>query len=321
MPALSPCLVSFVIPVFNPGRYLDEAINSILTQENFDEPHEILLIDDRSTDPLTLQSLDTYSKNPKIRVFHQERNGGPAAARNRGIAESRGEWISFLDADDLLLPNSMSRRVTSIRNDPAIRWIAGDLLEMPIEGTMTNPAHYTSLPQGCPEVQPGVFKLERPTHRLIHHVYPPLFGSMMVRKDLLDQTGPLNATLTYGEDNLFGWTAGCYADLYWIEEPLFCLRRHHESLTKNKLRMAKEQYKAGESAFNDPRFKFVRKDLRWHISGILRIATGFYLEEGLSGKALASAIRALRWAPNDTRNYALTFEAARSFLPFKNTNS
>ena len=92
-------MVSVVVPVFNSEKYIEECVNSILAQTYSDI--ELLLIDDGSTDN-SLEIIKVLSKkNDKIRVFYQE-NSGPSVARNVGIKNSLGEWIAFVDSDDVL---------------------------------------------------------------------------------------------------------------------------------------------------------------------------------------------------------------------------
>jgi len=96
--------VSVIIPVFNAERFLPQAIQSALTQE---EVREVLLIDDGSKDG-SLETALMYARNQplRIRVLRHPggANRGPAATRNLGIAHARSEFISFLDADDIYIP-------------------------------------------------------------------------------------------------------------------------------------------------------------------------------------------------------------------------
>lgn len=92
-------LVSIIIPVYNAEKYLEAALESARTQSY--QNIEILLIDDGSTDSSPV-ICDTYAKkDSRFRVIHQK-NSGPSAARNRGIDEAKGEYLTFFDNDDLL---------------------------------------------------------------------------------------------------------------------------------------------------------------------------------------------------------------------------
>jgi glycosyltransferase involved in cell wall biosynthesis len=92
--------ISVIIPCYNQGQYVDQAVDSVLAQTFQD--FEIIIVNDGSTDSFTVEKLNIYCK-PKTRVIHTE-NQGLAAARNNGFIQSKGEFIQFLDADDILLP-------------------------------------------------------------------------------------------------------------------------------------------------------------------------------------------------------------------------
>ena len=97
--------ISIVIPVFNTGHLFKETIDSVLNQIFTD--FEIIIVNDGSTDdtPEILNSLKNL--DPRISIFHQS-NGRQGKARNNGIFHAQGEWIAFLDADDLWPENKLS---------------------------------------------------------------------------------------------------------------------------------------------------------------------------------------------------------------------
>src|SRR5690554_965787 len=109
--------VSIIIPVFNVAEYLPRCIESVLNQDNIDL--EVLLINDGSTDS-SGEVCEEYAKNDRrIRVFHQE-NSGVSAARNKGVDESTGNWITFVDADDWIEKNSLERILNIIKGNKLI---------------------------------------------------------------------------------------------------------------------------------------------------------------------------------------------------------
>src|ERR1017187_8226572 len=102
-------LVSAIIATYNRAYIVCEAVESILNQTY--KNIEVIVVDDGSTDN-TQEILKQYGG--RIHVIYQK-NSGPAAARNRGIRESRGEIISFLDSDDLWLPTFVERQVSVLQ--------------------------------------------------------------------------------------------------------------------------------------------------------------------------------------------------------------
>lgn len=95
-------LVSVIIPMYNASRYIEETIQSVLDQtwSNI----EIIVVDDGSTD--NSYNIVSDINSNKIRLFHQENQGAPVA-RNFGFSQSKGDYIQYLDADDLLSPNKI----------------------------------------------------------------------------------------------------------------------------------------------------------------------------------------------------------------------
>lgn len=96
-------VVTAVIPIYNKGRYLDRCLESIVGQSLKDI--EIILINDGSTDNSLEVCKEWEKRDSRIRVFDKE-NGGAGETRNKGIDESRGRYISFVDADDYIAPDS-----------------------------------------------------------------------------------------------------------------------------------------------------------------------------------------------------------------------
>lgn len=92
--------ISFIIPTYNRANTLPEAIKSVLEQSMSN--WELLVVDDGSTDK-TRELINSFQNDNRVRYFFQE-NRGVSAARNRGIDESKGEYLIFLDSDDKLLP-------------------------------------------------------------------------------------------------------------------------------------------------------------------------------------------------------------------------
>ncbi len=117
MPATPLPLISVIIPVYNAAGFLGRAVESA---QNQSYPNlEILIIDDCSTDD-TLDVANRFAKSDsRIRVFQQQQNGGPSAARNRALTEAKGEWVAILDADDAYTPERLSRLIETARKASA----------------------------------------------------------------------------------------------------------------------------------------------------------------------------------------------------------
>jgi glycosyltransferase involved in cell wall biosynthesis len=108
--------VSVVMPVYNGASYLAPAIESILGQTYLD--FEFILINDGSIDN-SVEIIQSYS-DTRIRLLHNEKNAGLAAARNRGIDEAQGDFIAWLDCDDISLPTRLEKQVRFLESNPQI---------------------------------------------------------------------------------------------------------------------------------------------------------------------------------------------------------
>lgn len=109
-------LVSIVVPVRNRGAMLDEAIGSVLAQSY--RPIEIIIVDDGSTDDTYEQAQRLVAIHPDVVRVIRQPNAGPGAARNAGFARSTGEFVQYLDSDDLLEPRKFERQVEALRANP-----------------------------------------------------------------------------------------------------------------------------------------------------------------------------------------------------------
>lgn len=98
-------MISVIVPVYNVEKYLPRCIESILAQTHAD--WELILVDDGSTDG-SGEICDRYaSADSRVKAIHT-RNRGVSSARNRGLDEARGEWVSFVDSDDYVAPEYLS---------------------------------------------------------------------------------------------------------------------------------------------------------------------------------------------------------------------
>ena len=109
-----PSLISCIVPVYNGERYLKEALDSILTQSY--RPLEIIVVDDGSTDG-TAEVVAGYGE--RVRYVWQS-NAGPWIARNLGLSATQGEFISFLDADDLWHAEKLARQMARFEARPEL---------------------------------------------------------------------------------------------------------------------------------------------------------------------------------------------------------
>lgn len=107
-------LVSIIMPSYNTGKYIAETIKSVLAQSY--KNWELIIVDDCSNDD-TDEVLKPFLSDDRIRYLKNEKNSGAAFSRNRALKEAKGKWISFLDSDDLWLPNKLEKQLLFMKNN------------------------------------------------------------------------------------------------------------------------------------------------------------------------------------------------------------
>jgi glycosyltransferase involved in cell wall biosynthesis len=110
--------ISAIVPVHDGERFLADALGSVLAQTR--PPDEVIVVDDGSSD----RSGEIARGFPGVRVLQQP-NGGQARALNRGVAESRGEYLAFLDADDRWLPDKLALQLEAFDAEPELELVFG----------------------------------------------------------------------------------------------------------------------------------------------------------------------------------------------------
>ena len=114
-------MISIIIPVYNAENFLCSTVDSILSQNSLD--YELLLIDDGSKDK-SGKICDEYARQDgRVRVFHKK-NGGVSSARNLGLDNAKGEWVSFVDADDWVSGIYFSEGLLDTSNDLVLNKIS-----------------------------------------------------------------------------------------------------------------------------------------------------------------------------------------------------
>ena len=177
-------LVSIIIPAYNARAYICEAVDSAIAQTY--PQKEVIVVDDGSTDD-TVQSLKSYIDAQKIIYFYQE-NKGLSAARNAGIRAAKGEFIAFLDADDIFLPEKLARQVAYLEAHPACGVCYCAL------------AHFSEeAPEKMLKLQYHYYSGDEVFPRLLHaNFINPL--AVVARKSELDRVGLFDETYRRSED-------------------------------------------------------------------------------------------------------------------------
>ena len=122
--------VSIIVPVYNLENYIEQSVRSLLTQ--FYQDIEIILVDDGSKDN-SLSIIEKLATSDTRIVYTTQSNGGAAKARNTGLSLATGEYITFVDGDDMLSPNAISDNIGHFEDDK-IDWVAFSIRRVDAKG-------------------------------------------------------------------------------------------------------------------------------------------------------------------------------------------
>ena len=178
-------LVSVIMPLYNAEAYVSEAIESVLKQ-NY-SPLELIIVDDGSSDKSLEIALQYQSDN--VRVFSQP-NSGACVARNKGLREARGEYIKFLDADDILAPDSIAKQVGQIMSLTDKQIPFGDYDYINSQGQFINSFTFDS-----------VDFLNKDQVYFFFNKTEILISAPLHRKTLLDEVGGFDESFKRGQES------------------------------------------------------------------------------------------------------------------------
>ena len=210
-------LISVIVPVFNVERYLSACLDSILSQSF--KNLEVIVINDGSTD-FSLQIAETYAeKDDRVKVYSFD-NEGLSEARNRGLSVATGEFITFVDADDLLFPDALKVLYKIMIKE------ASDIVEgRTIKGkTHVNPDKVTAIKKFNYNAKEAISDVLY-QKRLLPSVCGKLF-KRMIFKDLFFEKGIL-----YEDLNIFYRIFERCTKIIWVDFPVYFYRINDESLT------------------------------------------------------------------------------------------
>ena len=211
--------VSVVIPTFNYGRYVGEAIASVLAQTHMDI--ELVVVDDGSTDN-TAEVVGRFP-DPRLRYVRQE-NRGLAGARNTGIRESSAEYIGFLDSDDSWLPRRLERQLPLLEDDAVGHVCCGYFVKDESAGTIV-----TRAPS---PLRGDVLRTLAVENRIAGSA-----TTSLIRRSLFDRIGLFDETLRACEDWDVWLRLARVTRFDYVDEPLATIRLHSSNMMRETDRM------------------------------------------------------------------------------------
>ena len=263
--------LSIIVPVFNVENYLPKCLNSLLKTKGIEDA-EIILIDDGSTDGSGAIADKYSSEYSNIRVIHKD-NEGPSAARNLGIKEAFGKYISFIDSDDEVVPGLYSKVIAlaAVSDDDMFLWDAELIVEDGRSMATKNEGYFSHY---------GLEKTEK------------TYTGKQIIETLLRNSGDFVATVwlgAYRKDFLTGngllFEQGLiHEDEFWVPQAMINAKSVH--YIPHKI----YRYRQRKGSIMNPE----SKDRTEHVASLMKIYPSLYeyYEEVLAGEPLLELIEA-----------------------------
>jgi glycosyltransferase involved in cell wall biosynthesis len=209
--------VSVIVSSYNYGRYIGAALESVRRQTFAD--FEAIVVDDGSTDD-SLRVIRRFLRDPRFRLVEQ-RHGGQAGAKNRGLAEARAPYVAFLDADDLWARRKLQKQLALMESDSKLGVVCTGRKVVDADG---KPRPWTNgrLPRG--RVVAAMFRQNF-----------VCFSSAMLRAGVVDHVGGFDESIPLAIDYDFWLRAARHYRFGVVSEPLVAYRVGHVNLSRRQL--------------------------------------------------------------------------------------
>ncbi|HMO80754.1 MAG TPA: glycosyltransferase [Pyrinomonadaceae bacterium] len=272
-------LVSAIIPNYNYARYVGEAVESALSQTY---PNiEVIVVDDGSKDN-SLKVLEKY--RDRVKIIEQV-NSGVCVARNRGVAESAGEYIAFLDADDVWLPAKIERQVEKFASE--------DVLGLVHVGVTDIDALGKELATHLDGMEGDV------ASELMMFESAVILGGgsgVMIPRKVFDKVGGFDDSLSTSADWDIYFRISSSFPVGFVDEPLLKYRLHGSNMHSNIKRMEHEMLFAYRKGFAASE-RDGKVDEGKAYGGLFRVLAGSYFRAGKYGDFLRTAVKSVWYRP------------------------
>ena len=310
--------ISIITPVYNTGSFLMEAVESFLNQKAYQHSElpicELIIVDDHSNDQETLNILEILpSLSTNIKVFKNQRKKGVAGARNTGIDLAQGEWIGFLDSDDLFLPHSLSYRWNYINQNSHIAWLATPYLllkeEIGIEKkpfSERNPFLYSIIHENYDKNIDSV--ISKPIALLCKYCILHV-NTVLIKKEILIGLGGFNENLKCAEDYELWFKLAAQHDLHYLIEDTSVYRIRPGSLTHSSVPMYYYEDAMIYSLINNNNFKPYIPILQERLHFVLVNYCYFYRQHGSLSDQIKWSLKLIQNFPLSLKSWQLLIAA------------
>ena len=207
--------VSIILPTFNRLQYLPAAVESVFNQSFHD--WELLIADDGSG-PETRAYLQTLEDPPRVKVLWFSHTGNPPAIRNSALREAQGEYVAFLDSDDLWQPNKLELQIESLRHRMVREWSYTGYSLVNDSGGPLSVQHAKQ----CPVIDGRILD------QLVKEEAFVMQSSVLARRELVERVGGYDEGLPVCGDYELWIRLAVQSEVDFVDKPLVFVRRHAE---------------------------------------------------------------------------------------------
>lgn len=291
--------VTIITPVFNLNPVLKETLDSIIGQTFAD--FEVLVIDDGSDDGTPELVQQYIAKDHRIHLLYNAHKKGVSGARNTGIENARGEWLAFLDGDDLWLPDALRLRLQALEQYPDVSFISCDYACFYDHVNNCEPSRACSNP-----IWHEYFGEALTTGRSVYLANPlPAFlrtvlvhtNTVMVKTALVKKLKGFNESLPTAEDVLLWIRISCNSTFVFVPKTLAFYRQRAGSLTHTNKSLFHYAPMAYQTLLADPEFSDYRAEIVNNIQIFIHQNSFFYRKQKQYWRAFMSSIESIIWEP------------------------
>jgi glycosyltransferase involved in cell wall biosynthesis len=217
--------LSVVIPIHNHFQYLYGCVQSVLDQR-IGSTFEVILIDDCSTDPAVREWLRSIPSHPSVTILFNEKNFGISITQNKAVDIAKGEYVAFVDCDDFLAPDALSRAMQFIDDNSGCDYFFSDYTEVPTEGGPERLVHYGGYSD----------------QRFVGDLRQDLINGMVaghlkvIRRESLVKAGGFDPKFSGVQDWDLALKILEFGKFLYLPESLYFRRTHAETVTTSDMR-------------------------------------------------------------------------------------
>jgi len=267
MNSIEKTTLSIIIPMFNLEEFIIETLDSVINQ-NTHHLYEIIVIDDTSTDN-SFNIVQKYSKeHNNITLLKNNLTKGVSGSRNTGINNSKGEWVAFLDGDDIWDKNTISKKLDIAKTNPQIEFISSGYIDWFYqENKSYSMCEQDNIKPFIKKTNTNYFIIDSPVSSLLDCHQLAWTGTVFVKNDLIKKTGLFNDNYKMSQDRDY-WLrlAAKTTSIAFLNEDLSWYRKRSGSQTRRGIPGTVWMSKVLTGLLNEPEFTPYRKKLSKHLA-------------------------------------------------------